>query len=266
MILKSFNYFLPKSVNAAGELLKKLDEAVILGGGTFYLSQVKKSGRAAKNIIGLKKAAGLNCIKKEKNSLYIGSMATLDDIARDPLVLELFPPLPESINNIVSVQIRNMATIGGNICSCLPWVDLPYILLALDAMLDFGDAKIAMSEFLKSPKVCLKKRILRGVIIPVQKINKFILIRIPRTNATDIPLCAVCFVETDKGIALTANIGNSYALRFKATENFLQKGRECKLKDAVKAFNQELAFQKDAYRKEMLTVCFKRVLEQYGRA
>lgn len=266
MLLKDFNYFLPETIEDAQELLKSLDEAVILGGGTFYLPRVKRSGQAARNIIGLKKASDLNYVKKEKGALYIGSMMTLDDIARDPLIREVFPPFGESINNIATVQIRNMATIGGNICSCLPWADLPCILLALDASLDFGDKKIAISEFLKSPKACLKRRILRGVVIPVKKIVKFILIRIPKTNATDIPLCAVCFIETDDHIILTANIGNSYPFRFKATEDFLKKEQGCKLEDAAAVFNRELVFQKDAYRGEMLTVCFKRVLEQYGRA
>ncbi|MFH1692525.1 MAG: FAD binding domain-containing protein [Candidatus Omnitrophota bacterium] len=266
MMLKDFNYFLPETIEDAQELLKSLDEAVFLAGGTFSLPLFKKSGKIAKNIIGLKKVRGLDSMRMDKDILWIGSMMTLDGIARDPAVREYFPAFCESIMQIAAVQIRNMATLGGNICSCLPWVDLPAILLAMGAILDFGDKKVTIGEFLKSPKACLKKNLLRGIMIPVQKVKKFIFIRLPRTNATDIPLCAVCFVETDKDVVLTANIGNSYPFRFKVTESFLQKSNGCKLEDALETFSDELSFQKDAYRKEMLRVCFKKVLEHYERA
>ncbi len=265
-MLKNFNYFLPETVEDAQGLLKSQDEAVLLAGGTFSLPLFKKSGKAAKNVISLKKVRGLDSIKIDKDTLRVGSMMTLDEIARDPFVKEYFPAFCESIMQVAVVQIRNMATIGGNICSCLPWADLPYILLALGASLDFGHKAITMPEFLSSPKQIKNKKILQNVIIPLQKIRKFILIRIPRTNATDIPLCGVCFVETDKSVAITANVGNAYPVRFKKTEDMLKKEDVCKLEDAVAVFNQELAFQKDVYRKEMLTVCFKRVLEQYDRA
>lgn len=265
MVLKDFNLFFPETLKETEHLLKKLNNAVILAGGTFSLPLFKKSLKIPPDIISLAKISDLGYVKVNRKSIRIGSMVTLSDCAHDPVLKEILPAFCESIQNIATPQIRNRATLGGNICSCLPWADLLSILLALDASLNFGVKVIAMRDFLKSPKTVLKNRILRDVVIPFKSIKKFILIRMPRLNSTDIPLCAACIVETSDTVVLTANIGNAYPCRFGELEKYLKEGSKDNEENIDELIDRELAFQKDDYRKAMIKVCLKRVVEQYER-
>lgn len=238
MILKEFVYHRPRTLGEADKLLKALESAKILAGGTFLLTRLR-GGAHYKNIISLKDILCLSAIKKTKEAIIIGAMATLDDIMRNSEIKKHLPLLSESIAEVATPQIRNMATIGGNICSRLPWADLPYILLALNAKQNFS-----------------KQKILREIIIPLSPITKYAFLRMPKTNNTDIPLCSVCIVKIDKGVAVAANLGNNLPRRFPKTEKDLN----------IDTFARELSeVQKDEYLRQMLVVCFKRALERYGK-
>jgi CO/xanthine dehydrogenase FAD-binding subunit len=158
-----------------------------------------------------------------------------------------------------------MATIAGNVCSGLPWADLPAIFLALDAEFIFSNKKVLkVKEFVSSPKDKIKKAILIAIKIPLANNLKYAYVRMPRANADDIPLVSVCLVGKKSDVRVAINFGNNFPARMPKTEESIKK------KDSednlVKVLSQEAEkIEKDNYRREMILVCFRQALEKYAK-
>lgn len=247
MILKEFIYHRPKTAKEAIQLFKP--QAKFLAGGTFLLPQYKRNNVSPGELIGLKNIRDLGKIKFEGNKFLIGAMASLDDVSRNERIREKIPFLTQAIKRIATPQIRNMATIGGNICSRLPWADLGYILLALDAELEFSEGKLSISDFFtQRPRAT---SLLQQIIIARSDIKRQAFYRLSENNQSDIPLCAVCIIERENKAIVTANLGNNFPHKFSSGLDF-------------NTFSTELeSVQKDEYRKHMLKVCFNRAREKY---
>lgn len=117
--MKSFKHIDAKTVKEACELLKEYQgRAKIIAGGTDLLGVLKD--RIHPNypevIINLKTIYGLNSIREGSNGLKIGALTTLSQIASSPLIKENYKVLAEAAYSVATIQIRNMATIGGNLC------------------------------------------------------------------------------------------------------------------------------------------------------
>ena len=123
--LPEIEYLEPESVNEACLLLRQYNgEAKVIAGGTDLLIQMKNRALTPKYLINLKKISGLGeIIYSDTNGLRIGSAVKLRAIESSPLVKEKFTALFEAACNMASIQIRNLATIGGNLCNALPSAD-----------------------------------------------------------------------------------------------------------------------------------------------
>lgn len=253
MALANFDYHAPKTLAEATQLASTLEHAVILAGGTWLLNLLKKTS-SIKHVVSLKYVAGLKGVSIQGDSLYVGAAENLDDLSRNKLVGEYFLVLQKAINKLATPQIRNMATIGGNLCTCLPWADLTCVLLALNAQLDFAvKGKVRCVDFAAAPKKYCSKDILIGIALPLVKIDQYKFLRLPLRNETDIPFGALCLVEAKKGKALSVNLGNSYPVLFNKTAAALSNKAK-----AVEVFTQELKeHQKDALRLEVMQGLFK---------
>ncbi|MCO4763302.1 MAG: FAD binding domain-containing protein [Myxococcales bacterium] len=110
----------PSSVTAATDALQKLGEhGRVLGGGTDLLPNLKlgtDKGRALVSLAALPGLVGIAEDAERAGTVRIGAMTTLDVIANDPIVQRLLPSLAETVRRIASPQIRNQATIAGNLC------------------------------------------------------------------------------------------------------------------------------------------------------
>ena len=265
MILREFKYQRPQNIEEAKGLIEKSADPLLLAGGTIIFPLLKRAQAYPKEIIGIKNISSLKAVRRDRHALSIGAMATLDDLMRNKEVLDNFKILSEVISCIATPQIRNMATIGGNVCSGLPWVDLPVVLLALDAALIFNEKNIEIGEYLSFPKKYLRRTMLKEIIIPLKKIEKYGFSRMTNSNATDIPLTSVCIIKFEKGMSVSVNLGNNHARRFVKTEEELLRLEENRDKDSViDIFKQELeGVQKDEYRGEMTLACFKDALKRY---
>lgn len=116
--MRDFTYHEPNTVNEAALLLKEFkNDARIKAGGTDLLVKMKKEMINAKHLINLKNIQELAYIDYHpKIGLKIGSMTTLDEIERSAIIKERFKLLWQAASRVASQQIRNEATIGGNIC------------------------------------------------------------------------------------------------------------------------------------------------------
>ncbi|MCL4744285.1 MAG: xanthine dehydrogenase family protein subunit M [Burkholderiaceae bacterium] len=132
----------------------------VLAGGTDLMPQ-SRAGRVtlAPTLLSLRRIAQMRGLSDEGDSLRIGATTTLAALARDPLAKTQLPLLVEAIDHFASAQIRNAATIGGNVCNASPAGDMIGPLLVLDASVElvaFRDGalvsrRVALEEFFTGP-------------------------------------------------------------------------------------------------------------------
>lgn len=115
MIKGDFTYHVPKSLSMAYELKTKTEHSAYLGGGTDYIPCLKYNLKKPSSIISLNKIIKIKEIRKEENGIFIGAMTTLREIYESKDIQRSFPSLYQATRKVASPQIRNVATIGGNI-------------------------------------------------------------------------------------------------------------------------------------------------------
>jgi CO/xanthine dehydrogenase FAD-binding subunit len=129
-----FEYHAPKSLDEAVELLDKYrEDAQVLAGGTDLIPHMKQRSVEARHVVNIKEIPELSRIKETTEGVHIGALAKLRTIELSPLIKEKIPLLSEAARSIGSVQIRNLGTIGGNICNASPSADMATPLMAVDA-------------------------------------------------------------------------------------------------------------------------------------
>jgi aerobic carbon-monoxide dehydrogenase medium subunit len=137
------DYFAPKSVSEALSLLARYGErAKVIAGGTDVMVDIKYK-EEPDCLVNIKRIPGIDGIRENGGSLLIGPLATIRDIETSKLVRERLPLLWEPCHQFASLQIRNTATIGGNICRASPSGETLAPLLALEAKatLAFSDGE-----------------------------------------------------------------------------------------------------------------------------
>ena len=133
-------YFAPKSVSEALSLLERYDgEAKVIAGGTDVMVDIKYKEEPG-CLINIKAISGLAGIQETGGGVTIGPLTTIRELETNRLVREKLPVLWEAAHQFASLQIRNTATIGGNICRASPSGETLSPLLVLEAK-----AKLAFS-------------------------------------------------------------------------------------------------------------------------
>ena len=128
-------YHLPTSIDEALGLMQRYDGAAqLIAGGTDLILDMEYGNHAPTEVlIDVTRIAGLNEITAENGHVVIGAAVTHTQIERSPLVQEHGRALVESCSVVGGPQVRNVATIGGNVAHALPAADGTIGLLALDA-------------------------------------------------------------------------------------------------------------------------------------
>ena len=155
---KSMEYFEPKTISDALSLLAKHGaEAKIIAGGTDVMVDIKYKEEPG-FLVNIKKIPGLDGIRENGGSLRIGALATIRDVETSAVVRDKLPVLWESSHQFASLQIRNTATIGGNICRASPSGETLTPLLVLEAKgkLAFADGERTepFTAFFQGPGKC----------------------------------------------------------------------------------------------------------------
>lgn len=116
MPLPAFQFLEPKSVKEASRLLKKTGRAKVLSGGTDLVPLMRMKLEQPALLIGLGGISGLSFIRYQKGrGLRIGALTPLAAVCNSPLVKRHCPMLAQAAGKIASPQMRNAATLGGNI-------------------------------------------------------------------------------------------------------------------------------------------------------
>ena len=134
MIPGSFDYFVPRSIPEAIELLSAhRDDVKVLSGGQSLLPLMKMRLSKPGYIVDIGKIPGLDGVVEEGDSLVLGALVTHAQIEHSELLQKRCPLLPQTAATIADIQIRNRGTIGGSVAHADPAGDMPAAIMALDA-------------------------------------------------------------------------------------------------------------------------------------
>ena len=136
-------YFEPKSIGDALSLLSRHGaEAKVIAGGTDVMVDIKFKEEPGA-LVNIKKIPSLAGITASGTSLRIGALTTIREIETSALVREKLPALWDACRQFASLQVRNTATIGGNICRASPSGETltPLLVLEASAILAFSDGE-----------------------------------------------------------------------------------------------------------------------------
>ena len=177
-------YFAPQTIKELKFLLKKYPGSKILSGGTDLSLIVTKERKTINSIIYINSINELNFIRKNKKFIEIGASTPL--IEFESQIIKHYPDFKDILERYGSVQIRNVATIAGNIATASPIGDMLPLLLSLNAQIvisnstndkilylndffiDYRKTKLNNSQFIKLIKIPLH----RNNIFKAYKISK----------------------------------------------------------------------------------------------
>ena len=171
--MNKFDYLTPTSISEAISLHESYgDQAQYIAGGTDVMVKIKEGKISPQYVISLRHIQDLDHIVYEKGQLTIGALVTHRMLELSPTIRKEFPILIDAVENIGSVQIRNVATIGGNIVNAVPSADgaIPLVTLGAEVRVigPKGKRAMALEDFFIGPgKTLLKSgEILVEFVIP----------------------------------------------------------------------------------------------------
>ncbi|OPY66998.1 MAG: 6-hydroxypseudooxynicotine dehydrogenase complex subunit alpha [Syntrophorhabdaceae bacterium PtaU1.Bin034] len=216
MKLPQFGYFTPTSIEQACILMERYGaEASVLAGGTDLLVKMKQRRLVPRYVINLKTIPGLDYIRyDESDGLRLGALATIQSIKNSIILKRNFRVLHEAAGVESSVQIRNRATIAGNIANASPAADAPLALITLNASVVIANAsgqrEILVEDFLVGPgKTALQQgEVIREIHVPPLTAGSGGAYMKHAVRRTDIAIVSASAVLTlEDGVCTEARIG-----------------------------------------------------------
>jgi carbon-monoxide dehydrogenase medium subunit len=158
--------------NATALLSKYSPDVRILAGGTDVLVDLKNGGNGVRHLVDLSRIEVMSGISQESDVLRIGALTTISEIADSPLISGTYAVLRDAASQMATLQIRNTATIGGNIAGANPCADLPPVLMVLDATASVisadGQRDVPLRELITGPRetTLAQDELLTAVLLP----------------------------------------------------------------------------------------------------
>lgn len=280
--IRPFEYFKPRSVHNALSLLEKMrEEAKVIAGGTEVVIYLKSRQISPKYLIDIGDLKELEFIKEDDGFLRVGPLTTHHALGKSSLIQKRAYILGEAANQIGTVQVRNMGTIGGNLVNASPAADTATPLLALGASLKLmrfsGERVVPIDGFF----VHVKKTILQSneLLTEIQVPNKppktsVAFMKVGRRAAHDLSIVNVATAITvDEGVCKNIRIAlGSVAptpIRAKKAEDFLKEKtlEKATIKKASEIASEEIHPISDVrasayYRKEISKVLVRLTVQK----
>ncbi|WP_202883245.1 FAD binding domain-containing protein [Ramlibacter lithotrophicus] len=167
-------YLAPRRLDEALQAMADGD-ATVLCGGTDLAPQTESGTRRYRaKLLNIRRVAGLGGIAAEGDEVRIGAATTITEIRRDPGLARIAPVLVEAAEHFASEQIRNAASVGGNICNASPAGDMIPPLLVLGAWVELAcwqdgavqTRRVALERFFVGPGKTVKRpeELLKAVV------------------------------------------------------------------------------------------------------
>lgn len=203
-MIPQFELHRAADVEEAIALLSTFEDAACYAGGTELLQVMKMGFAAPGHLIDLKPIAELGGITSTGGALHIGATVTHREIERSPLVAEQLPTLVALEHHVANVRIRNVGTLGGNLCFAEPHSDPAALLVACDATVTLvgaaGSRTIPVEEFLQDAFVTAREdgEILTGVTIPALEGRALAYHRYALTERPTVSIAVQASIEGDR--------------------------------------------------------------------
>ena len=216
MRIRPFDYW---AAPGLAEALNELDlhgaDAKVIAGGTDLVLNLKKKTILPRRVISLHNLDELDFVKSDDSRVRIGALTKHADLAANPFLKQHLPILCEAVGLIGSWQIRNVGTIGGNICNASPAADSAPPLLVLNAQLlvasKSAEKKIPLASFFTGPgETALESgQILKEIVIELPRQRSAgCYLKLRRRKAVDVSLVGVAFqAETGSDGNTLARVG-----------------------------------------------------------
>jgi len=210
--MSRYDYYQPESLEEAFRLKKTIPDSVYISGGTELMVRINKKELHPRALISLRSIPDL-CGVENGKKIRIGAMTSISDIKKNSLLYEKYPVLFQAAKELGGVQIRNVATIGGNLCNGSPAADLAPPLLALEAKVrlqsDQKSRELPLENFFLGPgETSLSPgEILTDILLePPEKNTKTIFLKKGRTRM-DLAVASVAvLIRTEGDRCLSARV------------------------------------------------------------
>jgi len=157
---------------ASGLLVHYGNDARLLAGGTDLLVDLKTGRIQTDHLISINRVDGLRGIEITDGSLRIGALTTITELCRSSIIHDHFAPILDAASQMAATQVRNMATVGGNLASAVPCADLPPILMVMNASVELwsptGERAVPLDAFFAGPRQTIRRddEVLTAIIVP----------------------------------------------------------------------------------------------------
>jgi len=278
-----FEYFEPTTLGEAAALLSHYGaRAQPLAGGTDLLVELKEQLRRADCVVNIKRIPGMDGLSyNPREGLRIGALVTAREIELSRFVLEHYPNLVQAVRELGSIQVRNRATIVGNVCRASPSADTLPPLIAdggrIEVFGEKGARALALEEFFTGPgKTVLAPGELATAIVlppPAPRTGK-VYLKHGRRKAMELATVGVAVSLTlDSDVRIVLGAVAPTPIRARAAEDVLRNRKldEALIQKAAKAAEDESRPISNVrasaeYRRDMVGVLVRRALEHAERA
>ncbi|NWF93253.1 MAG: xanthine dehydrogenase family protein subunit M [Syntrophaceae bacterium] len=192
-------YFRVKTPGEAVQILEELQgESRVIAGGTDLLARMRQEGFGVKALVDITCIPGLGEIRSEDGLIRLGAVATPKDLSQSSVLREKAFCLAQAASQIGTPQIRNLGTLGGNLCNASPAADLAPPLLIFEAKAKIaggkGEREVPLDSFFTGPgqTVLNPSEILKEIIIPELRLDaSATFLKLGRRKAADLALVSV---------------------------------------------------------------------------
>ena len=203
----------PSSLEEAYEILMKRKNNIVIGGSDFLRMGEKRIGTG----IDLSNL-NLNLIEETEDYIEIGAMTTLRDLEVSPILNNYFDKvIPNSVKDIIGVQFRNVATVGGSVFSRYGFFDLIVALLSLDTEVElYKGGKMSLEEFLNKE---YEKDLL--IKLHIKKNNMNSIYKCMRNSRSDYPILNISVSKLDNNFKICVGARPQRATIAKKASEFI---------------------------------------------
>ncbi len=161
------------SLDEAAALLNRYaPDARLLAGGTDLLVDLKTGRGTAGHLVSIQGISELRGVSETSSGLRIGALTTLNELDASPVIARRYPALRDATGRMAAPQIRNAATVGGNIAGAVPCADLPPVLLVSGASVVLwsptGERRVGLEDLFVGPRetILQQDEVLIAVTVP----------------------------------------------------------------------------------------------------
>ncbi|MEM0475133.1 MAG: xanthine dehydrogenase family protein subunit M [Zestosphaera sp.] len=236
--IPEIEYVRVSELDEALRLLSRKEDVKVLAGGTDLVVDLKIGRYKPKTIVDISGIRSLRYIVDEGDKVRIGALTRMQDIVESPVIREKLPVLAEAASMLGSWQIRNMATVGGNLCNASPAADSAPPLLVHEAKIKLtsieGTREIPITEFFTGPRktVMYKTELLHEIVVPYDAdfARSYSYVKVGRRNSFTLSVVAIAAVlkirnKRIEDVRIALNAVAPTPVRARSVESFL-KGKE----------------------------------------